>query len=95
MDQTRLAQGVPAMTASHYRRNLSTEDKAKADAYSLHYLLNFQSEVRRLQAELDVASKRLVIAEKEFADGHMVTGEASGVPRVMQGMPRVFRGASR
>jgi hypothetical protein len=61
-------------------------DKEKVDAYARYYLARFRDEVMRLEAALLIARDRLKIAEREYADGEMVTGEPDGIPALLRGV---------
>jgi hypothetical protein len=58
-------------------------DAAKAEAYGLAYLTQFRSDVVALEAALEAARGRLAIAELEFSEGRMVTGNATGIPSLL------------
>lgn len=60
--------------------------KDKIERYAQGYLYRFREEVGRLETALAAARKRVEIAEQEYRDGKMVTGNADGVPTLMRGL---------
>jgi hypothetical protein len=63
-------------------------EKEKAEAYAQYYLRMFRDDVRFREARLAESCKRLEIAEREYADGKMVTGEEDGIPPMLRGILR-------
>lgn len=61
-------------------------NETKADAYGRYFLNGFRVDVGLKQTALDLARKRLAIAEREYAEGRMVTGNLSGVPSLLDGL---------
>jgi hypothetical protein len=58
----------------------------RIEAYAQHYLRRFRSEVTTIEASLQAARKRLAIAEQEYKNGKMVTGNEDNIPTLLRGI---------